>query len=307
MAQSYEKHPIISIIYLLLLVVAGAFAFSILSVIIGFVFYGPDFMKELMVIDSGEGDLEFVKLFQTLTSIGTFIVPALLLRRIERRPDDPLFTFAFPSRSQLLLLAIGIMLFSGPLMELTALINKQMELPEALRSVEEWMKAKEAQMAHLTEKLLYTTSIGGLLFNLFMIAVIPAIGEELLFRGCLQPIFYRWTRNPHVAIWITAILFSAIHMQFYGFLPRMLMGAAFGYMLYWGKSIWLPIIAHFVNNAAAVIYTFVMLQQGKSYQEIASQSIESWPLYIVSVVVVTALSIRFYRLSQEQQTELKPL
>src|SRR5690606_27442050 len=306
MAQSYEKHPIISIIYLLLLVVAGAIVFSILSIGLSFMFYGSDFMKEITSLASGHSDLNFLKLFQTLTSIGTFIVPALLLRRIEGR-DSGLFNFALPTQSQLLLLAVGIMLFSGPLMELSLMINRQMELPEALRGLEEWMRAKEDQMAMLTEKLLYTTSFGGLLFNIFMIAVIPAIGEELLFRGCLQPIFWRWTKNPHVAIWITAILFSAIHMQFYGFLPRMLMGAAFGYMLYWGRSIWLPIIAHFINNAVAVIYTFVMIRQGKSYEEIANQSMESWPLYIVSIVVVTILFVRFYKLSNEKQPELNPL
>lgn len=306
MAQSYEKHPIISIIYLLLLVLAGAFVFSILSAIVGFMLYGPSFMKELTAMGYGEGDLNFMKVFQTLTSIGTFIVPALLLRRIEG-PDSRLFNFTLPKQSQLLLLVVGIMLFSGPLMELTSLINKEMQLPEALRGVEQWMKAQEQQMAMLTEKLLYTTSIGGLLFNVFMIAVIPAIGEELLFRGCLQPIFWRWTKNPHAAIWITAILFSAIHMQFYGFLPRMLMGAAFGYMLYWGKSIWLPIIAHFINNAVAVIYTFVMMKQGKSYQEIANQPMENWAFYVVSVVVVTTLFLRFYKLSKDKQSDLNPL
>src|SRR5690606_10395716 len=207
------------------------------------------------------------------------------------------------------LLVVGIMLFSGPLMELTSLINKEMQLPEALRGVEEWMKAQEEQMAVLTEKLLYTTSIGGLLFNVFMIAVIPAIGEELLFRGCLQPIFWRWTKNPHAAIWITAIFFSVIviHIKFDRLYPLMMMGAAFGYMLHWGKSIWFPIIAHFINNAVAVIYTFVMMKQGKSYQEIANQPLENWAFYVVSVVVVTTLFLRFYKLSKDKQSDLNPL
>src|SRR5690606_2422366 len=119
-----------------------------------------------------------------------------------------------------------------------------------------WMKVQELQMEKITEKILQVTSFSGLLLNLLVIAIIPAIGEELLFRGCLQPVFHRWTKNIHIAIWITAIIFSAIHVQFYGFIPRMLMGAVFGYMLYWGRSIWLPIIAHFINNATAVIYTF---------------------------------------------------
>ena len=96
-------------------------------------------------------------------------------------------------------------------------------------------------------------STGGLLFNLFMIALLPAIGEELLFRGVIQRIFTGWTRSNHWGIWISAILFSALHMQFYGFIPRMLLGVLFGYLLVWSGSMWLPITAHFFNYGIVVI------------------------------------------------------
>ena len=92
-----------------------------------------------------------------------------------------------------------------------------------------------------------------LFFNLIVIAVAAGITEEFLFRGALQRIIEKWTYNHHIIIWSAAIIFSTFHMQFFGFLPRMLLGAYFGYLLYWTRNIWIPVFAHFVNNAIAVI------------------------------------------------------
>jgi hypothetical protein len=86
-----------------------------------------------------------------------------------------------------------------------------------------------------------------------MIGIIPAVGEELLFRGIIQRVLIQWTRNKHLGVWIAAILFSALHFQFYGFVPRALLGVMFGYMLIISGNLWLPVIAHFINNTVAVI------------------------------------------------------
>jgi|GEM_PF-14030 len=299
-----ENHPIVSLIYLLMLIVVSSLVFTLLAFLIGFALYGPGLLGNLSGLMTGDTatGLNFLKLFQTLSSIGTFVVPALLLKYIERNRTHYL-NFSTPDPKRLMIIAIVIMLVSSPFLELTSLINKQMQLPGFLKDMEIWMKTKELEMEQLTEKLIFTTTLSGLLFNILMIAVIPAIGEELIFRGCLQPIFHRWTNNIHAAIWISAILFSAIHIQFYGFIPRMLMGAVFGYMLYWGKSIWLPIIAHFINNATAVIYTFVLLKQGKSFEEINNEGIPHWSLYIVSAFFLAFFIYRFRKLSKEQNTE----
>jgi membrane protease YdiL (CAAX protease family) len=296
-----ENHPIVSLIYLLMLIVGSSLIFTLLAFVIGYSLYGPGLLDNLASLMTGTTDtgLRFLKLFQTLSSIGTFVVPALLLKYIERNRTQYL-DFSIPNPQRLMIIAVVIMLVSGPFLELTSIINQQMQLPGFLSEMESWMKAKELEMAQLTEKLLVTSTISGLMFNLFMIAVLPAIGEELVFRGCLQPIFHRWTNNIHLAIWISAIIFSAIHIQFYGFIPRMLMGAVFGYMFYWGKSIWLPIIAHFINNATAVIYTFVMLKQGKSFEEINNEGVPHWSLYILSTFFLAFLIYRFWKLSREQ-------
>jgi hypothetical protein len=143
-----------------------------------------------------------------------------------------------------------------PFINLITSLNQQIALPDFLAPVEAWMKNSEEQAAVLTEKMLNIHSINELLFNIFLIAMIPALGEELFFRATIQKILTQW-RNAIWGIWIAAFVFSAIHLQFYGFFPRMLLGAFFGYLLVWSGSLWLPIIAHFTNNAIAVIFYYL--------------------------------------------------
>jgi membrane protease YdiL (CAAX protease family) len=119
------------------------------------------------------------------------------------------------------------------------------------------MKDKEALGARITEAFLSTTSAGGLTVNLIMIAVLPALAEELLFRGVLAKLFRDWTRSNHLAVMISAFVFAAIHLQFYGFLPRFLLGVALGYLFFWSGSLWLPIAAHFTNNFLSVMVEFL--------------------------------------------------
>jgi membrane protease YdiL (CAAX protease family) len=157
--------------------------------------------------------------------------------------------------------AVGIMLVALPAINLLAQWNQQMELPTWLNGLEEWMKNKEAEAEWLTKQFMSATTVSALLVNLFLMAVLPAVSEEITFRGVLQQLLTAPHRlSPHLAIWLTAIIFSAIHMQFYGFVPRMLMGALFGYILVWTGNLWIPILMHFTNNAMAVILYFVALR-----------------------------------------------
>jgi membrane protease YdiL (CAAX protease family) len=119
------------------------------------------------------------------------------------------------------------------------------------------MKQMEEDAKLLTEALLKMDNIRDLLFNLFLIAIIPAIGEEMFFRGVIQKKLKNILRNPHIAILITSFIFSAIHMQFFGFLPRFFLGIILGYLFYYSGSLWMPIIAHFINNALAVLLMYL--------------------------------------------------
>ena len=133
-------------------------------------------------------------------------------------------------KPQLIFYTILIMFAVVPIINLLMVFNEQLHLPEGLSFIEEWMKESEAQAARLTEVFLVMDTPQELFYNLLIIAILPAIGEEFLFRGILQRLFHELTKNIHVTIFITAALFSAIHMQFYGFLPRMLLGVMFGYL-----------------------------------------------------------------------------
>ncbi len=129
----------------------------------------------------------------------------------------------------------------NPFINFTGEINGRMHFPPWLEDMEEWMRTAEENAERLTRAFLEVKTTGGLLFNLLMVAVLPAIGEELLFRGVIQKQLSAWSGSHHWGIWLSAALFSALHMQFYGFLPRMLLGALFGYLL--GLE-WLPVAPH---------------------------------------------------------------
>lgn len=303
-----ENHPIVSLIYVLLLIFAGTLLFSMIAIGVGYALYGPTILQLLPAIIAGEepSKVNFIKIFQVLSSIGTFLIPTYFLMRLEKKRTTYI-TFSLPSQRNLLPLAVAVMIASIPLLELSILINLKMQLPEYLSGLEFWMKTKEEEMEKLTVLFLSTSTYKGLAFNLFVIAVMPAIGEELLFRGVIQNIFTRWMNNPHVAIWFVAILFSAIHMQFYGFLPRMLMGALFGYLYFWGKSIWLPILAHFVNNAYATIYSFILIKQGVSMDEINDTTASNWIFYVLSFIGTAIIIYYFWKSSEKERLKLKAI
>ena len=192
--------------------------------------------------------------------------------------------------------AILLMLVALPAINLLSYWNQQMSLPAFLEPLEQWMKTSEESAKVLTEQFMQATTFGGLIINILLMAVLPAIGEELTFRGVLMNFFEVKGKRVHLAIWCTAILFSAIHLQFYGFVPRMLMGALFGYMLVWTGSLWVPILMHFTNNAAAVLLYFVSLRAGWDMEMVdAIGTGDTLWLGIVSMIVTIAGIYAFRR------------
>lgn len=295
---SIPRHPFVSLILLLLLIFAGAVIFTFIGAAIAGAVYG---LADLLKVFSGDltANLAITKVIQISASIGMFVMPAFLFARIESRNWRDYLKLN-PFLPVFFLLTFLLMFFSVPMLEWTVELNKSMKLPGFLRGVEEWMRIKEDQTAEVTRQLLTMNTTGALLVNLFMLAVIPAIGEELIFRGCLQRLFYRLTSNYHIAIWVTAITFSAIHMQFFGFIPRMLLGAMFGYLLVWSNSLWLPILAHFINNATAVITAYIYQQQGKGLEQLDQPGQNSWPVYLASLILTTTMLWYFYQRSKRQ-------
>lgn len=209
-----------------------------------------------IIFHNNTSDISAQKWLQFFESIGMFVLPPFLMAYLwSEKP----FTFLSLSKKPnwITLIYVGLfMLFIIPFINLLSEINHQMVLPKVFSGIEVWMKSMEAQATQITEKLLNVKSLKGLLGNVFLIALIPAFGEELFFRGTIQNVL-KTNNKATIAIWVTAIIFSAIHFQFYGFIPRMLMGAFFGYLLFWSDSLWLPVLAHFINNATAIIYYYL--------------------------------------------------
>lgn len=205
--------------------------------------------------------LKWIQFFQ---SAAMFLLPPLCMAYLWSK--QPLEWLKVKGEKELKgerVWAVVLMLVALPAINLLAHINEQIALPAFLEPLEAWMKTQEETAKNLTDQFMHVTTFGGLIINLLLMAVLPAISEELTFRGVLMNLFkVKGESVPHIAIWCSAILFSAIHLQFYGFVPRMLMGALFGYMLVWTGSLWTPILMHFTNNAMAVILYFVSLRAG---------------------------------------------
>ena len=156
----------------------------------------------------------------------------------------------------IILIGVVLMFVSLPVTNQLTRWNESTTIFSSFEKLEDYLKMLEETAAATTEKMLNVNTFGGLLLNLLVIALIPAIGEELTFRGVLQQGLMR-KMNPHVAIVISAAIFSFIHFQFYGFLPRMFLGLLLGYMFYITDSLWTSILMHFVNNGTAVVVYYL--------------------------------------------------
>lgn len=193
-----------------------------------------------------------LKILQILQSVGMFIIPCLTVAFLWSKKPMAYLGLSGKFSWSAAVLVILFMIIALPAINLLSYLNQQMELPAFMADIEAWMKASEETNTQLTEQFMQADNLGGLFFNIFLMALLPALSEEMLFRGTIQNLLSE-KNNRQAAIWVSAIIFSAIHMQFYGFVPRMLMGAIFGYMLVWSGSLWLPVLAHFTNNVLIVI------------------------------------------------------
>ena len=293
--------PFPQLMFSLFVMVASLLVFLILSMILAIPFYGIEGLMGSMS-DTGmtaPESLGVLKYFQVVQSIGLFVVPPFVIAWLYHGNIGEYLmldkTTSFPNY----LYATLVVLLLIPLINFIGEINSQMKLPESFSGIESWMKTMEESAELLVKKFMKVEHISGLLFNIFMIAILPALGEELMFRGVIQRIFSGWTKNYHWGIWITAFLFSAMHMQFYGFLPRMALGAMFGYLLVWTGTMWVPILAHFVNNAMGVLGYFLI------NKKVISGDIEEWgtgseqiPLLLFSIGSVGLLLFLIYRNEQ---------
>ena len=193
----------------------------------------------------------------TIQDIFAFILPAVVAMALfYLRPLHVMGLDRMPSLKALAVVVV-FYLVSLPAMNWLVDFNGSMVLPSWMSGVEEAMRQAEDMAADATKQILDINTIPQLLFCLFVVGLMAGLSEEMLFRGAMQRTMQDSRLGAHTAIWVTAIVFSAFHMQFFGFLPRMLLGAWFGYVMLWCGEVWTPIIAHSLNNGLVVLFTFL--------------------------------------------------
>ncbi|WP_031530480.1 CPBP family intramembrane glutamic endopeptidase [Dyadobacter crusticola] len=223
----------------------------------------------------------------------SYLLPSVLFWiYIDKKPIREVNTRQHPS-PVIWLLAFLLVLVFIPLNSKFIEWNAAMNLPDALSGLEIWMRQKEDQLSVMTAFLTNYKTFSQLLIALFVVTLLPAVGEEALFRGVIQTKLLKATSNPHAAIWISAAIFSAIHFQFYGFLPRMMLGALFGYLFYWTGNFWVAVLAHFVNNGFVLV---MMYLHNLGMIDVNIEETKSMPLVLITVsLFMSAGILRFIR------------
>jgi membrane protease YdiL (CAAX protease family) len=296
MLLEIENKPFTQFILILTLCLVSTIVFSLIGTLLAVAIYG---FNPLEINNLGDPTMiEGMKLMQLFSAIGLFIVPPLVYGVFtSKTPLKGLGLKSFPKPRNYMLVLIFMVVLT-PFLSWIIELNANMVLPDFMSGIEQWMRDSEQNAEQITKAFLTFNGVGSLIYVLLIVAVVPAVGEELLFRGVLQKIFINWTKNVHIGIWVSAILFSALHMQFFGFFPRFLLGLLFGYIFYWSNSLWLPILGHFINNGTVVIVAFLYPEFLNETESVFAEDSMSMLYYIGSLIVSMTIFFLIWRMNQ---------
>ncbi|HEY8936036.1 MAG TPA: CPBP family intramembrane glutamic endopeptidase [Cyclobacteriaceae bacterium] len=297
-----DKRPIFSLFNISVNLLLG---FLLIGPLIGLgiasLFYEGNLVNDIMNM-TDENNLFYPLLItQGIGSfIGLIVLPYIHIRTIEQKKLAPFF-----KREPRLLFVFIIVAIIGfnfiiaisPVTEW----NVNVHFPDFLKEFEEWAKSREDQNALITKAVTSFTSFGDLMLCLLVVAIFPAIGEELVFRGMIQNEIWRGSRNIHVAIWISAVIFSAVHFQFFGFFPRLFLGALFGYLYYWSGNLAVPMFAHFFNNGFSVVAMF-LYNRGTLETDLEKTESAPWQAVLVSAAVTSCLLYYLWKFFNDRRT-----
>ena len=231
--------------------------------------------------------LDLLRLSQISSQIFTFTLPPILYAIFVKK--DPLKSLGF-NKASIKWLLIGLVLIFAitPLNSVFAEWNANIKLPESMREIELLMQEMQAAATSIIEQFVNVDSISGLILNLFMIAGLAALGEELLFRSVIQNSLINICKNAHIGIILASMIFSFIHFEFYGFVPRFVLGLILGYMYYYSRSIWVPMAMHFVNNGT-IVFIYFLNHKGITNIDVDTFGKTNLTILILSIIVVIAL------------------
>ncbi|WP_026462229.1 CPBP family intramembrane glutamic endopeptidase [Adhaeribacter aquaticus] len=288
-----NTHPVNYILLLLVFILGGFFVGNFFSMAVLFLRYHLGISELAMMVQNPAGypqGKEAMSIFQGISHFCAFTLGPVIMMLSFGFNLDKYFSPKTAIPFSAVVLAAILCFIIMPVNSWFIDINSKMNLPGFMQGLEQWAKEKEETLRKLTQYLTQFDTVGQFLLGLVVFALIPAIGEELVFRGIIQQQLLRWFKKPHLAIWVTAIIFGAIHLQFYGMLPRTLLGALFGYLYWWSGNIWIPIIGHFINNGFVVVLSYMVRQKMVDY-DVDSVEAMSWQSILFSVVLSIVLLI----------------
>ena len=240
--------------------------------------------------------LAYIRISTVFQDILMWIVPALVTAMvITRQPARFLAIDRLPSFRHVVL-GILLLIVSTPFMSWIIRLNADIHFPESMVGLEQTLRTLEENAENTVKMMFENRTPASLVINILIIGIFAGFSEELFFRGTLQRVFASSNLSVHAAIWITAFIFSVLHIQFFGFFPRMLLGAAFGYMLYWSGSVWLPMLIHTLNNS---IYVILYYSTGSGEPEIASA--DSWVTIAISIILTAAVVASFSKFNKKNK------
>ena len=246
------------------------------------------------------------KALQITSQIGLFIIPAFAYAYLTSNSVTQNLRLNRRAEPHTVVFAILITILAIPFINLLAQWNTDWHLPESWHSIEDWMRQTQVANDKMIGVLAKMDTKSDIMINTLMMAILPALGEELIFRGVLQPQIIKWVKNSHVGIILTAILFSAIHLQFLGFFSRAILGILFGYLFYYSKNIRYPILAHFINNflALMLVYLFGSEMEDNSFEN----PYDTTTVFIAIGTFIVSLGLFFFTRKQfiEESKRMNP-
>ena len=286
-----DRPASISLLRILVMLLIGYVVMGnvVAMLVIGFLYDGN--LIEAIANPQDHPEIRNILLFaQGLAGlVGLVLTPWYYMRSIERRSPAVLFG-KIPSAIWVGILAVVVIAF-GVSISPVSQWNAEAHFPSWTGAIGDYLTSMEKQAEVLVR--LFTANLTPATFSLILVVVsiLPGIGEEFVFRGMIQTELQRAVGNPHVGIWIAAAFFSAFHLQFFGFFPRMLIGALLGYLYFWSGNLWVPIIAHMLNNGLQLLGIYLYQLNVHSFDPMST---ESAPLAAVVSSLIVTLSLLYY-------------
>jgi len=278
-----RKYGLQLLMFLIVAVLCWLF-FQIIGIVILLSFADISLAELAQINEFKQNENGYFILFTLLItqSIGLFIAPSLIFTRLIKEPNDPFLPFTAKKLGRFILLLPIFVIAGIVIVSFMGELNMKLNLPQYFHDMED-------QATETIEYLLSFNSTTQIITTTLLMAVVPAIGEELFFRGIIQKILVKWTKSNWQAILITAFIFSAIHFQFLTFLPRFFMGIMLGYLLVWSRSLWVPILAHFLHNFISIIIGTQTIE----HKIDAPEAINHW-LVFGSTIILIVVSYWYY-------------